>query len=485
MRSVSENLQLKITDDKQRRSRTMAEIEETSSADPAIVEVILTRGRGKKRCYNGVRALVNPKEKRRGGWATAQVPATSREDISTIRWRSNAWVLPQLSLIDLPNDVVCNILDFLICPGREESEIFWRDSDGHETDPPYRPADSREPGKADLMISLKDIALLCKQVLPTCRHLKALCLKYFCDTGIDANFFAVRSSVHVPCILWLTRHQVTLRSLKIRATSTDTAILAHMLQHCNTKAMKTVEVRIERIENTMQDTSLLSTCLVRQAWEARHGPLVIDLSTVVEPPSQTEMALALGVPPVTAHAPFLSDVKLHDLVAEASRCITRLRVNISLDPMHPQSDCISSSLFSMSSLLYLDLGVKFRRYGYPGPPMNDCSTITQLVGQLPNLKELCLRGNHTSRWIFCRLNSRSLEVIHVEDSSKAFWVSECICPLLKRFVCKGFGYGNGVRPSLQSSEEIFSFRGRNKSYPASHGFQGMKVPDSCTVFFTD
>lgn len=225
-----------------------------------------------------------------------------------------------------------------------------------------------------------------------------------------------------------------------------------------------------------------ATSLISKAWAAQYGQPVIDLEAGVEPPNKTEMAVAISASPMAALATPLTDVELHDVISEASSCITRLKVNISLDPMNPQSDRISHSLFSMPSLQYLDLGVKYKRYGHEGPAMTDCSNLTQLVGQLPNLKELCLRANHTCRETFCQLNSRGLEVINVEDSSKAFWISECICPSLKRFICNGSFYGNGVRPSLRSQQDIFS-RVFNESFPESHGFQGMQVPDSCIIFF--
>lgn len=68
-----------------------------------------------------------------------------------------------------------------------------------------------------------------------------------------------------------------------------------------------------------------------------------------------------------------------------------------------------------------------------------------IVGSLPNLKIVEVCCYRQSKLDF-QFSSKSLQAIDFSDAGKRQWITQCECPNLRRYLCVGNFYGNGVRP---------------------------------------
>ena len=200
-------------------------------------EVILLRGRGKKRIFNNCSAVVLDEIVNPGGWVTVQLASDDEEGSLTkrVRWRNKAWrpmntqstASKKKDLTGtLEDDCLIKIFSFLGA-GENPPEAF----DSSHDDPAGELMDMDvAPESVSTQLSLPEakqlhltISLVCKRFRKVCRrNLRSILGK------LDADLMVFPWWDYVP---WMAKHRLALRSVKLKGfVLADAAILLHILR---------------------------------------------------------------------------------------------------------------------------------------------------------------------------------------------------------------------------------------------------------------
>lgn len=460
-------------------------------------EVILLRGRGKKRALNNSRAVVLSKG--RGGWATVKtIPSGNlgqEDNPRPIKWRNKAWRFVETHsqannleirkdmILSLGDDCLVKIFSFLGA-GQNPPEAY----DSMHNDPSGELMDiDVAPESVKTVFSLPEamalhqtLALACKRFYNTCRHNLPPILG-----RLDADLIQFTWWRYVP---WMVKHKIALRSIKLKGfVLTDAVILLHLLRSCDVSELTTL---VALFDNNDRDNalsceqSLLFHALVRQT--DSFGTVNIDSPCFAGDVglSMPQLFRKLGFPPsiteVTSRRTLFNEVENHCPKLRSLK-VFLLDGESTVDIPH------KSRIINLHLVLNYPQNRRGRKL--------DLNGVTKVVRQLPALSflKLSITSQSTSNGEF-HLASPSLRYLNVEGLCKGGWITQCRCPSLRRIVCRGSTYGNGVRPrgengeldffNLHESEFLAGNTRFDGSLPAGFGgyvSEGLDVPDSCLV----
>ena len=459
--------------------------------------LVLLKGRGKKRAFNNEQARLLSRHPNSGGWVSVQVRGGKR-----IKWRSKAWrkitppKKPSLTLADLQDDCLVHIFSFLGAgehvPPMSDEELSRDFSDeyldeGHSVDEMTTLLSLREA------MSLHDtVSRISKRFHNLCRkHLPSILGHLVADLHLNTWWR------YVP---WLTKNSLRLKSLKMKSELlVDSTILLYILKRCDVSKLTTLSacfrdselcrLAIRYREHTRPWT------MIDVAW---HENFVggIDLTTARMPRTQESMAADLGLPDLCEEPMATTTRGLHDAIALYCPSLTNLKLLYDLEG-DADSKISTHTLFRKKTIRQLHIVMCAFNY-LPHTGVDYTGGIAEIVRTLPNLKVLNI-GNkdpvkiHGMAFHIC---SRSLQCIQWEEAGKANWLTRCVCPNLKRLRCLAAAYGNGVRPRgdkpkfdlIRNSGYGQYLAGKTRfdgTLDDLNGrtvvFEGLAVPDSCVV----
>jgi len=275
-------------------------------------------------------------------------------------------------------------------------------------------------------------------------------------------------------LLKLRRLSHLQRKLKFHPLK-DAAILLYIVHECDTSKISTLVACFSPSYST-SDRSL-----VELAWfDSRNvgAGNAIVLEAVEQLQSLQNAANYLRLPrDIYIKCRVAARKELHDEIATFCPAVTSLK-------LAHENDTDGSSLFQKHTIRHLHLVAS-----------DSClvasNSIPKHVSKLPGLKVLKV-SNYTADP--CQLSSSSLQRIDVTSAGKYAWVTRCVCPNLRRFVCRGYSYGNGVRPRKENGELDWNAAGEYYAGTTQFDgslmisnirpgivFQGIDVPDDCLV----
>ncbi len=294
-----------------------------------------------------------------------------------------------------------------------------------------------------------------RHLLYVSKEFYRLCMIFACQSaplqlhwrsGINKNTFS-------NLVYWMSRHKVKLGSMAIYCNCNSLESMNHIkmiLRMCDVSNLRRVHLVLTNkpsyVKHEMEDEFKFATSAGIPTKIA--DPTYSTLWTVVKWAKNIEV-LNLHIPP--ALCPLLQNLS-HSLI-ELSLTISDHRKNITGETSYSATgqrieerslDDLSRAIESMQKLKRLHLNIQFP---------------TEI-----NLK------------------SNSLEYIDSYTSHKNMWISECICPSLRKIICRY--ETNGVMPRMPLSQrEVEQYEGRETIKVGNRPFEGMIVPNSCEVFY--
>ena len=388
--------------------------------------VMLSGGQGRKAEHNGKRArLLGPVGK--GGWVEV---VTDPPQPARVKWRSQAWRLGDAPARLLP----------LLTTAMALPDSLWLHALGF--------LGGALPGcGAGALLSLREAARLHAQLALVSRRFRSLPCAAVVG-GVDVDLLGVEDSQALAALVFAGARRLKVGRLRVYHKTDDTGLVVWLLRRCDTDRTREVIARTEA--NGYHDAR--GSAIVRAAYYSSCVPHV-DLTTSDDHSGGaldvTAMMAQLGVLPKLELADLAQLIKgkadLIDAIAAECPRIVRLDVNIYKGELARSTD----QPFARS--------LRELRLGLPCFSHED-SLIAghhEMVSNIPNLEVLQLfAGWDRSRDEFLQAGDRfswavrssTLQVLDLTGSFKGFGIHECVCPVLERFVCRGAGYGNGIRP---------------------------------------
>lgn len=310
-------------------------------------------------------------------------------------------------------------------------------------------------------------------------------------SGIDADFYGVKSGNYFATCLFLANNKLPLTKLRVYTNKTSMNIVSMLLNECDTSKTKEVEVKIDRFD-------LHYAIVPYKKKEKTQWDGVIDLTNDDDFPSMRKKEYGPALKKYIDHRGIMSNHGLHREIALSCPSIRKLKINAfaqekTIHPLlseeehmglHHKHVNMDGAITRLRNLRHLEISIS-------GPPSrrkasNGAQLIRSFVRCAENVQGLeSLNLSTTNTFVYgvkvC-IQSQTLRVIDVSGCHKGFWVEKCLCPSLERFKCRGGGYGNGVRECKPDGIHLNELRYAHGTFQAgSKKFYGMHVPDSCSV----
>jgi len=409
--------------------------------EPKVGEtVILDRGKGRKRKYNGHEATILSVPKK-GSWMTVQIHS------ELLKWRKGGTKEPAVLGI-LAGDTVAHILSFL-------GTNLW---------------------VKDAMLLSANLALVSRAWHSVCRNHGTTIFDL-----VDANLDAISTIWNVvPSIMWMCRHKVTLASLRCTCGLGDVAMLQELLEECNTERLTNVLAFVDKSGSMSPDRSLWISSAYRERFDP-DGATTYDLTRYNRLRTLETEAESLGIPFGRRTL-----TNFHDSLATHCPNVETLSVNIYMGCEY------SAQLFALDSITNLELSSTY----VDERSANDVMQFTRIIRNLLNLHSLSIKmaGQVFSHKRF-HVKSNHLKVLDVSAVAKATMVS-CECPQLEQYICKKGVYPRGALFRWTSEEEIDEIEDKYVSQVDRYSEQlkapvgaldviGVIAPDDCMFTMTE
>ena len=482
------------------------------------MKVVLRKGRGQKRQWNGVDAEVVPSSTLRGGWVSVRPANPSSAAAPRIKWRNGAWDTVDEAndgahrLDQMPFDVLSKIAECMATSdgthvrGRYRTRSDWEDEYGRYVESEGVAA-LDDQGLKDLrydletieydsdkpILSLHGTSSILRTFALLSKDMNQFVSKFLDDSLLDVYLHAIPRRLHLFCILWIRRKRLSLSSVHMHVGSTlDAALALTMLRHCNTEECRLLNIKSE--QTILRVVHATNSCMVREAWYARFGSDVMDLTA--SDPSKLgadDRLYQLGVKPFESDFALISltDAQFFDHALKECPNIEVLKLRtpdnshyrtLRQDPPKKIPFDTYPALRNLTKLKLLSLVGNF-----------EMEEDEIELSKLPSLRGLILcHGNGYNGDSRCKIRSDTLEIIDVRGTGKMHEVSRCRCPRLRYFVCRSsgfYGIGGGAGP-IPSSVDLSDLGARHRAlvplegrYLASYGFHGLETPDGCSLFF--
>ncbi len=299
------------------------------------------------------------------------------------------------------------------------------------------------------------INVMCRHLPYVSKEFYRLCMIFACQSaplqlhwrsGISTNTFS-------NLVYWMSRHRVKLESLAIYCNCNSLESMNHIkmiLRMCDVSNLRRVHLAISTnkpsyVKHELEDEFKFATNAGIPSKIA--DPSYSTLWTVVKWAKNIEV-LNLQIPP-----------GLCPLLQNLSHSLIELSLTIS---DHKKSIIGETSQFT--------IGRQEERN------LDDLSHAIESMGKL---KRLHLKIQFPTK---IKIKSNSLEYIDSYTSHKNMWISECVCPSLRKVICRY--ETNGVIPMIPLSQrEVEQYEGRESINVGNRPFEGMVVPNLCEVFY--
>lgn len=400
--------------------------------------IVLKRGKGSKRRYNGLEASV-VEYPSRGSWMTV---ATTAEN--TLKWPKGQCISATSHVDMLGDNLWCHVFEFLV-------------------DTPVRCAREQTPTNG---IWVRDAQRCHSTLSGACKTWKRLCDAHVTTLFgcINANLDALRTSQVVPHVHWLIKHTAAMGALRFYSNYADIPFLVQLLNVCDTTQLSIVKARCATNYLTAEDGRLIEngsdmifgdpmrrfpaavnfSRWISEAHAAKVGAGVIDLSESdhYKRVALRDMCRAINVP-YSYWRPKVRD--LHDAIASNCNNLSELLVNFDVPHKTTSSNLhryVSENLFSpdLKCKLHLSLSLS---------PGIQSSVLNKALEHAVNVKDLsigCPRNLNCRR--IC-LASKHLKSLDASSLDKNTFIAGNL-PNLKTLIYGGQG---GVAPVFLDAEE--------------------------------
>lgn len=468
--------------------------------------LILVKGRGKKRKYNRKHArLVSPRVNK-GGWVSVQVQGGEQN----ISWRSKAWKVTKVNcnLEDLPDECLVRIFSFL---GAGEhivdtsNEALQRNfSEDH-----LEQMENWSVAFVDTKFSLKEAVQLHKTMALLSKRFHRLSIRCLPSIlgHLDADFtgYLYPWYQYTP---WLTSNKLCLRSLKLSSEAwQDCAILLYILEKCNVTRMTSLVGCFQSFgpnprrahKWTLVDWAhqqvFRSSSIIQVGENSHCSPVTLE--------TLKSKAADLGLRDLYDYQVDTRG-EFHDAIARLCPALTNLKLIHELGN-HVDPNISRGDLFRKTTVLQLKLVLcvaadEIDLHLLPGDDtkgLYSTISVSEVVSAFPNLKVLQV-ANSNHEYIhgtLFQLASTSLQQIDWRDAGKQNWITRCQCPSLYRLLCLSDCCGNGVVPRTHGPnvhrEDYRSCAGEylagntrfdvTLQWDGGIVLEGIDVPDSCIV----
>jgi hypothetical protein len=302
--------------------------------------VILKRGQGRKQQYNDSHAIVlggGINKRKKGPWVTVQIQTAGNPQNGVppaIKWRSGAWTISEadnvagLQSIDLPDDIIVNILDFLTGASEESPGVEER-SIGRST-----------------VIQLQQLKSLSTWALVSKRASEMVAV-YTRNNLIDADFYALPSSDWFDAIFWLAKRHSKMCRINIGLGRHDKKMIVVVLEGCDTSHLK-----VFRAPFRPHGGSFIVDAynVKRFGTIGGHYDLMVKQGPMME---GHEMAILMGGDPIQMQAEERSDLEFQRFLSWHLPSLEELFLTVTMNHDFDMAD----ELFRKPSLLSLKIGL--------------------------------------------------------------------------------------------------------------------------------
>eukprot|EP00592_Proboscia_alata_P026641 CAMPEP_0194446980 /NCGR_PEP_ID=MMETSP0176-20130528/128748_1 /TAXON_ID=216777 /ORGANISM="Proboscia alata, Strain PI-D3" /LENGTH=524 /DNA_ID=CAMNT_0039273769 /DNA_START=92 /DNA_END=1664 /DNA_ORIENTATION=+ len=490
--------------------------------------IVLKKGKGSKRKYNGRNASVLEYPSR-GGWMTVATFAGN-----ALKWRKGQWIVKPsegYNVHNINDDLWCNIFSFLVGPIKKKSD----------------PSDlAASKNCLPTGVGVKDAKEFYSKISKVCKRWKNLC-----DSNmtvifghINANLDALLSSQVIPHMHWMIKHKVSIGILVFCADYGDIPFLVQLLDTCDTTRLTVVKARCNTIYigsiihdghvrttlwisavytskeergvidltcsicrhtllkearcntiyigSTIYDGHVRSTLWISAAYTSKKERGVIDLTcSICRLMLLKDMCDLVGVPYSRSH-PKLR--QLHDAIAYNCKNLSELLINLDIPAETQKSDLrdhLSESLFSPDLRCKLHLSLSL--------PNGIISPVMDIVLEnLVNLELLSI-GRKISRGgpMKIRLNSKHLRSLDISQLMKLNFMCGNL-PNLKTLRYFGGLYSGGFVPvflddekeqrCIDETETVDNYNGYNLTQGRDYHYRAsevrihrLSIPPECEI----
>lgn len=448
--------------------------------DGDVSIVVLRNGVGSNAPFDGQEATI---VSRKRAWATV---ALVNQEGKKIKWRSGAWATktttsalprpihvreignesnagPRIGLNDLPDGILLHILSY----------SFAED---------------------DAQDAVRTVVNIAKSFRGLAKRIKTTLVP---QISIRAKLGLLHQRMQLQTLIWLSEYRFKLSELQVDVHIADYAILARVIESSflNVEELQTIGVPYKPFMDLFLFSDIDCFRVVPRA-RTNDGHELIDVHERV---NYDQLLLSYDIHPLQR---LVLQVKQRWLscglemlhCALACRCPSLIKISTVLAPRLSPRREVELDVFnlngnSMPTLRQLNLKISLE-FCSQFEGTNIGSSFGKWIASFPNLQHLEIIGvrqNTNSEWMEnMEIRSNTLKTIEMR-SGKRLFVRKCICPQLEKFVCRGFSYGNGVRPRNPLTGEL------NTDFPdgnlldtylaGEQPFLGMTVPDSCVVVF--
>jgi hypothetical protein len=430
--------------------------------------VVLKGGTGKKREFNGNQAKIL---KRRGSWINVQLQE-EQGGLRTIKWRSKAFdpVRTQNTVknlfVSLPDDIIPHILSFLFGEGATTNWL-------------------------DVRLSIRSLIFLNKGF-----HEK-LFSSILPKTRFSANLMHLVPAQTFYAMIGIQKCNFKLVSVQVGDVGHwDLDFVATLFcNHWDVSAVTCLKIKL-RERKCSAFTRMIRPRVSHPATGSSYtqvGAYVFtldeihdDVTDYIQIPAYANMTIP----------------RFHALILERFQNLTTLRTAVEISTA--TWDNMQTYIFQIHSIRTLDLTLQFVDFNdfhdhSRGLTPQGLKCLTNLISEMPNLENLIMRDGIDGKFHgeefteHYSLRSPVLRTAHFANLSKGFFLIDCVCPNLERFICSGGVFGNGVRkadPRVFANREFPNGSHQHPVRRPSIDFTirdqplfGMHVPDDCIVAF--
>lgn len=431
---------------------------DSSSASKMGDVIVLKQGQGEKRVYTGDKATITayPKD---GDEMTVFVRSKK------LKWSKKDYGLP---LPELQDRTWSYIFRFLGSP------------------------QDKQPTDQEELLVVRDAIGIHNQLASVCHLWRGICAQNLSSIlgRLNVDLASLKIETIVPSIQWLCKHKLKIGKLIIHddAELEDLPLLAELLTTCDTTELITVRAYVDK---EYRRWIYKSSKWISAAYNARVKERYFDLSKdTVSVPLATK-ALTLGLP---THD--LTQMDFHDLLAQQCPKLTNLILSITMPvglERIPCSEYLSSALFSMPTIVKLEVSIGCHADARPDMPINGM-VFTKMIKNLSGLTDLTIKSPDHKALIGKRFSvvSQSLKYVDATRLGKGVWCA-FDCPKLERFECKSSDFGCGSAPLILDAgfEDLGFFTERyvnGGKLVVKAGvvpFVATAVPDACVCVIED
>jgi hypothetical protein len=320
--------------------------------------LILKRGKGKKRQFNNKHARVVSRRKgNSGGWVSVAIQGEGGEPV---KWRNNAWKVKEvqqgkdLSLEDLKEDCLVHIFSFL---GAGVPEITTSSQDLAADYSEEYLARGLSPEYVVAKLTLQDAVKLHRTVALLSKRFLNLCVGRLAEMlgSLDANLILEKWWKYVP---WLAHHKLRLNSLNLKSNYLhDSSILLYLMRKCDVSKLTTLEA-------SFTDTELpfvhRMPSLVERAWNCQQLQVmgdVIDTDSVKTLGSLKEAAEDLGLPDLYTQPQVRTNAELNEEISSSCPSLKSVKVVYQVEDKEENASTSLDTLFQKATIRQLNLVV--------------------------------------------------------------------------------------------------------------------------------